>query len=116
MGATAAVQALHSKWRELQALMLEHLAEEECETPEQLRQHCTLEEHDQVVGKILASLGLHGNKVMLPRVLAAMKAWGGAEKAEEFKKGIPPPIRFLNHYFWEPEYQQSQQLLHSLAL
>merc|ERR1711998_175993 len=112
----AAVKALLMKWQQLEREMLEHLAEEEADTPEQLRKHCTYAEHDQMVGQILATLGLHGNKIMLPRILSAMQRWGGSEKVAEFKSQIPPPIRLLNHYFWEPAFHQSQQELQSLSL
>merc|ERR1719188_1901053 len=85
-----------------------HLAEEEESIPRLLREAgFTHEEEGAVVGQIIQSLGLDGNKKSLPLMLHGLKRWAGEEKVEAFVAGnLPLPIRFLYRQFWTADFQQ----------
>lgn len=98
--------------------MERHLAEEEELIPRLLRDGgFTQEEEGAVVGQIIQSLGLDGNKKALPVMLHAYARWAGAEKAEVFVSSkLPLPIQFLYRNFWVGDFQQRHMgLLASLA-
>jgi iron-sulfur cluster repair protein YtfE (RIC family) len=88
--------------------MREHLAEEEEAIPKLLREAgFTQEDEGVVVGQIIQSLGLDGNKKSLPVMLHGLKRWAGEEKVEAFVAGnLPLPIRLLYRQFWMADFQQ----------
>lgn len=88
--------------------MRDHLAEEEEAIPKLLREAgFTQEDEGVVVGQIIQSLGLDGNKKSLPLMLHGLKRWAGEEKVEAFVAGnLPLPIRFLYRQFWMADFQQ----------
>lgn len=98
--------------------MQEHLAEEEEVIPCLLREGgFTQEEEGAVVGQIIQSLGLDGNKKALPTMLHAYARWAGAEKADAFvSTNLPLPIQLLYRNFWVHDFQHRHLgLLASLA-
>lgn len=98
--------------------MKEHLAEEEEIIPCLLRQAgFTQEEEGVVVGQIIQSMGLDGNKRALPAMLHAYSCWAGADKAETFvEEKLPLPIQLLYKYSWLNDFEQRHKgLLASLA-
>jgi len=109
--AEALVADLRAAWAGYSMMMQDHLAEEEEVIPALLRANFTVEEEAVVVGEIIASLGLDGNKKFLPNIIDAMSRWGGEKKVEEFMLNIPPPIRFLYATFWQPDYENNQKAL-----
>lgn len=83
----------------------DHLAEEEQAYPAALRScGMTQAEDAQVVDQIIQSLGLSGNKVMLPPILYVMCMWKGEAQMQEFGKAIPPPIRLLSNQCWFSDF------------
>mmetsp|Transcript_40091 Transcript_40091/g.74338 ORF Transcript_40091/g.74338 Transcript_40091/m.74338 type:complete len:85 (+) Transcript_40091:1666-1920(+) len=55
--------------------------------------------------KIIKSLGLDGNKVLLPTVIYAMYMWAGKEKTEAAVKSLPFPIRMAFTRSWIHDFQ-----------
>jgi hypothetical protein len=89
-------------------LIEDHLAEEEETYPAALRSSTmTEDEEKEVVGKIIQSIGLDGNKVLLPPIVFAMHMWAGKESADEFLASLPPPILFAYNHFWLPDFQKN---------
>lgn len=85
----------------------DHLAEEEEAYPSALRSS-TMTEADEkaVVDKIIQSMGLDGNKVLLPSIIYAMHMWAGRDAAEEMvNMQLPSPIRFALTHFWVQDFQ-----------
>jgi len=87
--------------------MLEHLAEEEEIIPRLLREGgFTQDEEGAVVGQIIQSVGLDGNKKALPPMLHAYARWAGADQAELFvSTKLPLPIQLLYRNFWVHDFQ-----------
>jgi hypothetical protein len=84
----------------------DNLAEEETIYPQALRSSSMTEaEEGDVVHQIIQSLGLEGNKVMLPPIVYAMHIWAGAEKTEAFVNALPAPIRFAFRQCWLADFQ-----------
>jgi len=82
-----------------------HFDEEEIQYPEQLKAtNITQEEEQAVVGQIIQSMGLDGNKVMLPAICYATCLWGGEAKMQEFFLQVPPPIQFLCQKCWLDDF------------
>lgn len=90
---------LRNAFADLHLCMVDHLAGEERIIPPLLRQHFTEVEHDKTVDKIIKSLGLKGNKKMLPWVTEAMSEWG-AFMRPNFMSSLPAPIRIMHNKFW----------------
>ena len=88
------------KFNELSNTMNEHLHEEESVIPNILKEHFTEEEDEKMVDTIIKSLGLSGNKKMLPWIVNAMYDWRGKEKTNEFLSKLPCPIRMLYNCCW----------------
>jgi len=88
--------------------MQEHLAEEEEAIPRLLKEAGFVQEEEgAVVGQIIQSLGLDGNKKSLPLMLHGLERWAGEEKVEAFvAEKLPLPIRFLYRQFWTVDFQQ----------
>lgn len=98
---------LRNRTRALAEDMGQHLAEEEEIIPGLIRDGgFTHEEEKLVVGKIIQSLGLDGNKKSLPLMVHALTRWAGEEKAEAFVANLPLPIRFLYRQLWWPDFVQ----------
>jgi len=76
--------------------MLEHLAEEERVLIPLMRSTMTSKEHDALIDKILATMGLSGNALMLPWIERSMRVWRGDAETVKFMSVIPAPIRFLH--------------------
>jgi hypothetical protein len=84
----------------------DHLAEEEEAYPAALQSSSMTEEDEmKVVDTIIQSMGLDGNKTMLPSIVYAMHMWAGREVADEFVGKLPPPIRFAYKNFWLADFR-----------
>jgi hemerythrin-like domain-containing protein len=90
--------------------MEDHLAEEEEMYPKALRDSgMTQEEEGAIIGKIIAGLGLEGNKKFLPCIIYVMCMWNGEEKAMSFmKNNVPPPIQMLFWNCWISDFHENQ--------
>ena len=83
--------------------MLSHLADEELHALD-MHKHFEEDEVKEAVQCILQDLGLKGNKLALPWIIEAARAWGTQEQLDAFKTEVPAPIRFFNDKFWTPSY------------
>lgn len=82
-----------------------HFDGEEIQYPEQLKAtNITQEEEKAVVNQIIQSIGLEGNKIMLPPICYAICLWGGEAKMQEFYTTLPPPIQFLCQKCWLDDF------------
>lgn len=83
-----------------------HFDTEEIQYPSQLKAtNITQEEEAAVVSQIIQSLGLEGNKTMLPAMCWAMCLWNGEEKMQAwFDSGPPPPIRLMANKCWASDF------------
>jgi len=82
-----------------------HFDSEEIEYPSQLKTlGITEEEEGKCVEKIIQSMGLDGNKLMLPAILYAMCLWGGKEKMDKFFETLPAPIKMFCNKCWIPHF------------
>ena len=82
-----------------------HLAEEETNMPEILRENFTSEEEKVIVQKIIQGGGLEMAKVFLPAVILAVEEWGSPQFNKEFMASIPPPIRHLVTKYFIPDFK-----------
>jgi len=104
------LRALHRASVKLCEEMSRHLNAEEEAIPGLLRKHeVTRQEEGAVVDSIVKSLGLAGNKVMLPWIMDAMARWGGKAMVDDFKAHIPGPILFLNKMWWDDHYVENNK-------
>lgn len=103
-------------FKEYLRFMEDHLAEEERSYPKILRDcGMTQEEERKAVDEILQSLGLDGNKRILPAILYAQCMWKGKEQMLEWYSAVPLPIRMLNESCWIDDFYQNQlQVLEAL--
>jgi len=109
-GDRAALDNFKQHMKDLFTFMEDHLAMEEKVYPEAFHEsRMTEEEEGALVGKILESLGLDGNKRMLPPIIYVMCMWWGEEKMMEwFNTKVPPPIRMLHDTCWINDFYQNQ--------
>jgi len=111
----AAAGALRTLWKKFDTTMCEHLAEEERVLTPLIRQHMTVQENGALIQATLKTLGLSGNKKMLPWILRSTRLWKTAEELDTFMAILPAPIRFLNEHWWTYAYERDDWgLLHSL--
>lgn len=96
------------KMKKFVTTMEDHLAMEEKFYPAVLKEAFTQEEEAAVVQEIIGSLGLDGNKKMLPPVAYAMCMWDGEDGVMEFVATLPPPIRLLYNNSWIPDFYKNQ--------
>lgn len=101
----AAIAELREKFAVMKDGMLEHLAEEETSIPPLLRDHTTEKAEAKIVDKIIKSLGITGNRKMLPWVTSAMQVWG-PEVRSEFMKTIPSAVRMCHDQWWEKRFNR----------
>jgi len=107
--AEAALAEFKQVFRDFLAFMDDHLAQEEESYPKILLDcGMTREEERKALDEILKTLGLEGNKRLLPPVLYAMCMWKGKDKMLEFYKEVPRPIRMLNDNCWVNDFYQNQ--------
>jgi len=86
----------------------DHLAEEEEAYPAALRSSSMTEDDERVVvDTIIQSMGLDGNKILLPPIVYAMHMWAGKEVVDGFLAGLPPPILFAYKHFWLPDFRRN---------
>lgn len=86
----------------------DHLAEEEEAYPAALRSSSMTEEDERlIVDKIIQSMGLDGNKIMLPSIIYAMHMWAGQEAVDALLAGLPPPILFAYNHFWLNDFRKN---------
>eukprot|EP00164_Ancoracysta_twista_P007031 GFYU01009904.1.p1 GENE.GFYU01009904.1~~GFYU01009904.1.p1 ORF type:complete len:306 (-),score=125.12 GFYU01009904.1:351-1220(-) len=98
---------MEEKWIALENHMSDHLAEEEFEYGPQIGKVLTHKQMDNIVKKIIKSLGLgDGATYMAPWLYAVAKDdWADEEYANrEFPNNMPPPIRSLFWNKWVPRY------------
>ena len=108
--ASKALVEFKQEFKDLLRFMDDHLAEEERSYPKILLD-CGFTEEDekQAVGEILQSLGLDGNKRLLPAILYAMCIWKGKEKMQQwYAESVPPPIKMLCDNCWIDDFYQNQ--------
>lgn len=109
-GDASALTEFKSAVKEMVAFMEEHLAEEERDYPK-IFDSCGLsqEEEGALVTKILESLGLDGNKRLLPPIMYCMAKWKGKEgMLQWYESHVPPPIKMLNNNCWVNDFQEKQ--------
>lgn len=102
------LEKMKSTFKEFIHKMEDHLAEEEDVYPRVLRE-CGMKEHEegQMVETIIQSLGLDGNKVMLPPILYVMCIWRGEDEMQKFGMNIPGPIRALTQNCWLDDFKKN---------
>lgn len=104
-GDTAALAEFKEAFEKWMQTCEKHFDDEEVQYPQQLKSTGITEaEEGAVVEKIIQSLGLDGNKLMLPPILYAMCLWGGEEKMQAFFGKLPPPIQFLCSKCWVSDF------------
>lgn len=109
-GDRAALANFKQHMKDLFTLMEDHFEMEEKIYPQAFHE-CNMSEEEEgaLVGKILESLGLDGNKRLLPPVLYVMCMWWGEEKMMEwYNTKVPPPIRELNDTCWIDDFYENQ--------
>lgn len=83
----------------------EHFDDEEIQYPAQLKATSITEQQEaETVTKIIQSIGLEGNKTMLPAICYAVCLWGGEAKMQAFFGNVPPPIQFLCQKCWLDDF------------
>jgi len=87
------------------AEMREHLKEEEETFPPLLRANFTQEEDAAIVQEILKKEGLHGTRIFVPSILAAMDNWATPKFKEDFLASFPPPILHRTTKYYVPDYE-----------
>ena len=89
--------------------MFEHLAEEEQIVPTILRENFTQNEEKEIVGKIIQSLGLSGNKMALPWIIDSMKLWCSKDKIDDLYNSLPIFIKLLYNCNWIYDYKRNNK-------
>lgn len=107
-GEAGAVAGFKTLLSDYMAGMEAHISQEEAFFPDVLRKGMTEEEEAVLVDQIIQSLGLEGNKKMLPVLFYAMCRWWGAEGVTKFASAIPPPIKWLCGSFWVNDFCENQ--------
>jgi len=109
-GDAAALREFKAFFRSMVQFMEEHLAEEEQSYPALLRlSGMTEQEEGAVVGQIIQSLGLDGNKRFLPAIVYAGCMWKGEEQFLQWvSKNVPPPIQMLLNKCWICDFYHNQ--------
>ena len=98
---------INEKVQELKNNMFEHLAEEEQIVPTILRENFTQNEEKEIVGKIIQSLGLSGNKMTLPWIIDSMKLWCSQDKIDDLYNSLPIFIKLLYNCNWITDYKKN---------
>ena len=101
------IAKLQEKVPTFETEMNAHLKEEEEMIPQLLRDNFTQKEEAPVIEKILQREGLHGCRIFVPAIIAAMKDWATADFVEEFLGSMPGPIRGLVEGYYIPDYETS---------
>lgn len=107
-GEAGAVKGLKTLLTDFMDGMDAHISQEEVFFPDVLRKGMTEQEEMVLVDQIIQSLGLDGNKKMLPVIYYNMCMWWGAEGVAAFSGPIPPPIKWLCGTFWLSDFNENQ--------
>mmetsp|Transcript_15431 Transcript_15431/g.26502 ORF Transcript_15431/g.26502 Transcript_15431/m.26502 type:complete len:256 (-) Transcript_15431:371-1138(-) len=111
----AAASHLRELVRQLRDHMLPHLADEE-RICDDLAKHFTEAEYNEIVKKIVMSLGFGGNKKVFPWIWESLCVWGTPANIAEFKATVPPPVLWLNNAFWIKDYKKLRLYLDSIEM
>jgi hypothetical protein len=103
------INILREKVQELKNNMFEHLAEEEQIVPTILRENFTQNEEKEIVGKIIQSLGLSGNKMALPWIIDSMKLWCSKDKIDDLYNSLPLFIKLFYNCNWIYDYKRNNK-------
>lgn len=83
----------------------EHITEEETTYPKLLREtNMTEKDHDEMVHKIMSSLGSDGLKTFVPMVVYCMHSWNGEEATEAFEANMPTMCKMALGKWWREDF------------
>lgn len=101
-----AADRLYELATELREYMLPHLSEEEEQVGPLLSKNFTQAEEEVVTSSIIKSLGIEGNRRMLPWIVHTLEIWANEDVQASFWRSVPAPIRLVYWQWWRPAYER----------